>query len=254
MILFSPAECLPEWALQHRHCPYGVKMGLLFSHFTWPGEGATLSHYVAAFYSMNPFMVIAGALGLLLWFRGTRELLLLTFMEGVSLPTILVMKNILAEKRPEGSCLLGCGMPSGHAMLSIGLMCWLGLELVLQSGTSGPAARQRSIIALVLLALFFLPVGWSRVVLHDHDWPQVFVGSAIGAVLGIVWHFVLRLPCASSGIEALASSKALLLARVVDNYALERRDGDRAAHAAVTLGLQSGLEPGYGSAPSARSP
>jgi len=252
MTQFLPDGCLPEWSLQNRPCPYGVRTGLPLAHFTWPGEGATLFHYVAAFYSLNPFMVAAGALLLLLWFRGTRELLLLTFVGGVTLPTMICMKNLFAEKRPDGSCLLSCGMPSGHAMLSIGLMAWLGLEVGLPGGTFPPAipgaVPWRSVIALTLLGLFFLPVGWSRVVFHDHDWPQVLAGSAVGAVQGVAWYLALRLPCASHGLEALASSKALRFARAVDNYAPGRRGGARDAPAA------GGLAPGYGAAAAAGPP
>lgn len=182
-------RCLPEWHFRSETCPYGKESGFGPGRFTWPHPAdVNCLDYVAAFYSLMPvFMGLFFPL-LFLWTRGTRELLAVVFF-WLELPVMLVLKAIEAQKRPEGSCLVSCGMPSGHAMDAMGFFFWIALEIILVRSLS---IRQKS-LWLAASGILLLPVGWSRTVLLDHSWPQVIVGGAVGMLCAGLWYLFLRL-------------------------------------------------------------
>merc|ERR1712079_583522 len=100
-----------------------------------------------------------------------------------------LVKPLIEQRRPVGSCLTSCGMPSGHSLNSISLLTWLTCEIFLaQAVSSGQRIRH---FALVLLLLG--PVGWSRTCLRDHSWAQVGVGSSLGLFVGCAWAAFLRM-------------------------------------------------------------
>merc|ERR1719272_1649704 len=124
-------------------------------------------------------MALICFIGCLIRYRGSREAITLLFFPCVLAVVMVVLKTIIAQKRPEGSCLTSCGMPSGHSMSSIGLLTFLVCELVTRSSMDGVPREQ----LLVVLAIIFLPVPWSRVQLHDHSVAQVIAGSMVGLIL-----------------------------------------------------------------------
>jgi len=124
----------------------------------------------------------------------------------------------------EGSCVETCGMPSSHSAISMGWFTLSVLDAISRTDTSRdlddagdalvveqrkwtnflkkfcwiPWAEKtdltvREFISVVIYwCLLLVPVPFMRVVLRDHTESQVFVGSAIGMVLAMVWWRVLR--------------------------------------------------------------
>lgn len=184
--------CRPSWAGEEL-CPFGTEAGLLFTKYTWPNEsGRTVLTYIAAGYSLFPLL---GAFGPMLFFlatRGTRELATL-FISMLSTAVMLLLKLCFHHPRPTGSCLLSCGMPSGHSMQSICLLTWLMLEVWYGTGALQLLPGNRSeFFVSALLCCVCVPVGWSRVELHDHSILQVCAGSFVGFLVGLLWFSVMR--------------------------------------------------------------
>ncbi|CAK0907109.1 unnamed protein product [Prorocentrum cordatum] len=176
----ASGTCSPQWHVDGRSCPYGTKVALLGASLTWPNSDQTFLVYLAAFYSTVPFGMGVGFLLLLLWRRGTRELLalaLLVLQSGI----LLLLKLAFGQPRPVGSCLTSCGMPSGHTMCTITFLTWFAWEAL----PGHPAFLGAS-------ACVLLPVGWSRTVLRDHTWQQVAAGSVFGILMGCAWHAALK--------------------------------------------------------------
>jgi len=183
------ARCLPEWQVRGEKCPYGHVAGFGPAKYTWPHPvDVTWLHYIAAFYSLVPVFIAFLFPLLFLWTRGTRELLAVVFF-WLQLPVVLVLKAIFAERRPEGSCLVSCGMPSGHTIDSMGFVFWIALEIIMLRSLS---LRQKS-LWLAAWGVFLLPVGWSRTFFLDHSWAQIIVGGAVGMICGGLWYLFLRL-------------------------------------------------------------
>jgi membrane-associated phospholipid phosphatase len=78
-------------------------------------------------------------------------------------------------------------MPSSHAMITVGMLVWLVLEVVLNRRT-GKQSRGPCVVALLALLLPIVP---ARIALGDHSLLQVMVGGTIGGVLGGL-HFILQ--------------------------------------------------------------
>ncbi|CAK8989060.1 unnamed protein product [Durusdinium trenchii] len=175
--------CLPDWAQEGKSCPYGSKSGLLLGNWTWPDQGVTWIHYIGAFYSFMPMLVIFGILIYGLWTRGVRELFAFIF-QGLTVVVMTAMKLIIKQRRPVGSCSVTCGMPSGHTVATIGTFVWIALE-VWAAKCMEP--KQKALV-LGVAGLLLIPVGWSRVLFHDHSWDQVLVGAVVGTLLAVIWY------------------------------------------------------------------
>ena len=78
-------------------------------------------------------------------------------------------------------------MPSSHAILSVGLLVWLVLEVVYRD--LAPVGRKAGCVTALALAL--LPVLPSRHALGDHSFNQCAAGGLIGVAAGIT-HFWVR--------------------------------------------------------------
>eukprot|EP00434_Breviolum_minutum_P024902 symbB.v1.2.021993.t1/scaffold1933.1/size95709/2 len=183
----SAQACVPQWAKAGQSCPFGVKAGILMGTWTWPNEGATWIHYVAAFYSFMPMTLIFAILLLGLWTRGLREVLAFIF-QFLCLIVMYILKMIIKQPRPEGSCSISCGMPSGHTLETIGTFVWICLEMCYASTIS---SRQKGVV-IGVAGLLLIPTGWSRTVLHDHSWEQVAMGALCGTLLAISWYALLQ--------------------------------------------------------------
>eukprot|EP00913_Durusdinium_trenchii_P010767 g10101.t1 len=47
--------------------------------------------------------------------------------------------------------------------------------------------KQKALV-LGVAGLLLIPVGWSRVLFHDHSWDQVLVGAVVGTLLAVIWY------------------------------------------------------------------
>ncbi|KAF4685786.1 hypothetical protein FOZ60_006101 [Perkinsus olseni] len=217
----SPAACVPDWAivLGPNSCPYGKVVTLPFSSFTWPNS-PVFADYVAAFYSsvLFAFVIFAACATLLkrskLWF----EFMILFFS---SWAVQNIAKRLAEAERPRGSCHITCGMPSGHALMSMAIMT----VLLLHCGgreIGALALRWRTLdvhsttifrevrVALgnvLIIVLIFLPVPWSRVQLNDHSTSQIILGCGIGGMLGVCWYVLSMLSNAGKATKEVSARK-----------------------------------------------
>lgn len=180
--------CIPDWAEAGGECRYGQTSGFLLGTWTWPNEGVTAVHYVAAFYSLMPCLLLCFIALAFLWTRGLREILAFIY-QFLCVWVMYGLKLLFQQKRPEGSCLTSCGMPSGHTLQSIGTFTWLAIEV----GRARIYEPKQKALILGVAGLFLLPVGWSRVVFNDHSVEQVWAGAAFGAVVAFLWYGLLQL-------------------------------------------------------------
>jgi membrane-associated phospholipid phosphatase len=123
-------------------------------------------------------------------------------------------KTLFSESRPDESCVVGCGMPSSHAALSIGLLFVIivngmkyGFKDVEDEAehrnklwtsilypTNG-AFRDHAITYATFLFVWFIllmPVPFARVILNDHSITQVLLGSLIGLGEGFLWILLIQ--------------------------------------------------------------
>merc|ERR1740121_2342301 len=176
--------CEPEWHVQHpnKECPFGWVFGAPVCPLTVPNE-LTFWNSVACAYSFLPVAVVVGnAVNAFFPRCSVRWLCLLIFSLIVGIPHAL-LKLVILGPRPEGSCLLDCGMPSGHSGFAAGMFC----VLLAECWRDAPSARIGRAGQVAALAVSLLPIGWSRVALRDHSLPQVLVGSAVGVAGAGLW-------------------------------------------------------------------
>ena len=144
---------------------------------------------VAVFYSFVPWILALVWVVMSVVFRTTQLLLGVAWAGAVVLLNEVVWKKVLAQSRPQGSCLHSKGMPSTHSELALGMFVWLGLELMFHRRHWPEERRIGSVIGLAVLLLPVLP---SRQVLCDHSSTQVLVGGFIGAIFGAAYFAVLH--------------------------------------------------------------
>jgi len=158
---------------------------------TLPDELSALV-ILAIFYSMLPFLVIGGMLVIAV---STRRLFWTFAVALVGVIIVLnegIIKRIVQEKRPDGSCLHSFGMPSSHSAISMGLLAWVLLEMIIgQSLIPTMLFLKRGWISLLFLVTC-VPVPWSRVMLKDHSTLQVFIGSGVGICIAVLYFVFLR--------------------------------------------------------------
>jgi len=181
---------MPAWAAQDLTCPHGYTTGLPFSGFTVPKDHATTLNHIGGIYASAPFFLAIGFPLLFLWTRGTKEILGVVFFWLAAL-VVEILKVIIRQPRPPESCHTSCGMPSGHTLESMAFFTWFLLE-VLRSKVWVPRPLGKAVL-LLIAGVLLLPVGWSRTATHDHSWPQVVIGGAVGVLLGIGWFMFLQL-------------------------------------------------------------
>ena len=108
---------------------------------------------------------------------------LILLLVGTTLNEV-VIKNLVQQHRPPGSCLYfkSYGMPSGHAQSSVGMLVYLMLETWVDRPRT-PRWHK----AAVTSALCFLlaPVPYSRTYLNDHLPQQVIAGAAEGTLYAV---------------------------------------------------------------------
>lgn len=165
-----------------------------------PVQRVGLWDVVAGFYGMIPHLVgIFALVHLLVFHQRIRKwdvrVLVVLMMTCNSAVHVMIAKRLGACKncyRPCGSMVAGFGMPSGHALSSIGLCCWMLLEIWFGLAKSAQWSLRKQFWVSLLVLLVFVPEPYSRVYLGDHTQLQVDVASMIGVVLGVVYFVLLR--------------------------------------------------------------
>mmetsp|Transcript_29958 Transcript_29958/g.79899 ORF Transcript_29958/g.79899 Transcript_29958/m.79899 type:complete len:221 (-) Transcript_29958:242-904(-) len=186
--------CYPAWKLRNETCPFGKDVPLPFA-FTMPFDPDFLD-VIAMGYSCIPAFLIFGIQAwVVINFARHRKFGLFEVVTWCLYPLVLgledyilkaVVKLVGPQPRPLGSCDLACGMPSGHALMSYGLLTWMLLELNSRTHIRKPFAWT------VFLLLLILPIPWARVQLNDHSVMQVVVGCVFGVVTALAFFAFLR--------------------------------------------------------------
>ena len=92
----------------------------------------------------------------------------------------LIVKNIIAQPRPEDSCSTTYGMPSGHSLFSGALFAYTWL---LHHFCNGEFSG-RSVFFYGVMAVL---IPTSRVYLHYHTQAQVVAGSLVGVLCAVLF-------------------------------------------------------------------
>lgn len=202
-------ECLPWWALDehdHKNCPYGAR--LLFE-VTRPSDDSSPTVILAILYAYVPVMYAAMIPLSFLCNPGTRTLSFILFILLTTAWHEGVVKRIVSQPRPTGSCNTSCGMPSSHACMAVGYLVLCLLDSIFRTdpeheetwlqainprgffsgGIHGPKSFA---VHATFWCLFLLPVPMTRVVLRDHTPEQVLAGSLLGVVEAVAWTLVIR--------------------------------------------------------------
>jgi len=117
-------------------------------------------------YSFVPYIALSLAGCYFLLHRTSFSVLAGVFIVCLAVLNEGILKNLIRQPRPEGTCACGFGMPSGHAAITTGLLVWLSLELLLNNWNPTVIVRWRNkgkMLLLGLLLLVFLPTSYSRV-------------------------------------------------------------------------------------------
>lgn len=179
--------CHPRWSIGHEgaaaNCPYGQAALIPFATLSIPKD-SSFFEVIGVIYSATPFFAVLLNTILIVVRRRTMETgwLLYTTFSGV---LALGIKAIIRQPRPR-SCLLSCGMPSGHSVFAVGVWLVLLWDLVVQVPDITFNSR---CCRLALLSLMMLPVPWARVEIGDHSLSQVLAGSSLGIFTAITWIF-----------------------------------------------------------------
>eukprot|EP00929_Paragymnodinium_shiwhaense_P101373 TRINITY_DN64416_c0_g1_i1.p1 TRINITY_DN64416_c0_g1~~TRINITY_DN64416_c0_g1_i1.p1 ORF type:complete len:299 (+),score=13.62 TRINITY_DN64416_c0_g1_i1:96-992(+) len=211
--------CTPWWYHDdYESCPYGRHIP---GDVTLPSNPSPMQ-MVAVFYSVLPYILVV-AVGIeIMWRRGTRQMSFLLFTGIITFLNEFIVKRIVSQPRPVGSCNVNCGMPSSHATMSTGyllLMLFDGfyrivpskdeLEVGVDERLDCDGLRQfsglitatplvpRDILSHTEFTGFFVcwfallgPVPIMRVKLLDHTVDQVVIGSFIGGVYAVFWFWI----------------------------------------------------------------
>lgn len=102
--------------------------------------------------------------------------------------TVTGLKRVFAVSRPVDSLVEASGyaFPSGHAA-GVVFMAFV-LEWYLRSVLQ---VRQVTLMR-VLLLIFVLTVGYSRMYLGVHTFWQVLAGGLVGLIVGVGFHYLIR--------------------------------------------------------------
>jgi len=209
-------------------CPNGTRLpgGITFNSEFYREYPVT--HTTTVVLSYVPWFVLFWACVEFIIIRGTRQLLFLGFSVSTINFNTFFLKLIIHDPRPKGSCSLNCGMPSTTSTMAIGYLTLVFLDLSTRINPIDPRVLQRTTPGdhsmLGALGYFlwgdwisFIPISntgstsnaqfvsmsvfWfsllgyvpaSRVFLYDNSVRQVFVGSVLGVIEGVLWFVMMR--------------------------------------------------------------
>lgn len=196
-------SCIPDWARNNEQCPHGHALHLGLSFTVPPNSDWDFGAAVACIYSLLPVVYSLLNVAVVAVRRRRREAFWLAF-SALNAVANVALKLLFSQPRPPTSCLVSCGMPSGHSVFAVGMFCLLSWDCVLQNHEAQTRARvERGAV----LAFALLPILWARVRLGDHSVAQVIAGGCVGALSALFW-IVALLPCLGSFLNASMSRTA----------------------------------------------
>ena len=190
----GPGGCPSGQACYINPCGFKLSSGLDISvHGASNEDGSphedTPIARLMVFYSLVPYGM---AFLYFLWVIITRSTMGLIFMLLLGVVTVLnefILKKIIKQQRPPGSCLYGhsYGMPSGHAATTFAILTATLFE-TLWDRPRIPVYRK--VITCFVALFLFAPVPYSRVYLSDH-WPaQVAWGCVLGTAVAALLCYI----------------------------------------------------------------
>lgn len=197
-------SCRPQWSLNGEPCPSGWQVPLPTAALTWP-KHAGLLDVVSVIFCCVPLVMLVANFLLLALRRTLRELLLFAFYPCLLQLIIGASQHLVFDDpRPARSCLVSCGMPSGHCATALSVFALLVCEVRRCAPPRWSSGRRAPVVAFASVAL--LPIPLARVQLGDHFPRQAAAGSATGVVIGILYFLLLRQ--LQTRVEARAASRA----------------------------------------------
>eukprot|EP00300_Choanocystis_sp_HF-7_P041235 c7915_g1_i1.p1 GENE.c7915_g1_i1~~c7915_g1_i1.p1 ORF type:complete len:222 (-),score=31.05 c7915_g1_i1:36-662(-) len=112
-----------------------------------------------------------------------------------------ILKQIVKQSRPEGSCATSYGMPSGHSLVTGEFLVWHWLSAILS-----PRWVVRKLLDIFVAGVLLLPILYSRVFLRFHTPSQVVIGFSLGAMVSVAIFLWFHLYGGCSVIELLLSN------------------------------------------------
>ncbi|KAJ6235675.1 dolichyldiphosphatase 1 [Anaeramoeba flamelloides] len=98
-----------------------------------------------------------------------------------------ILKNIIRQDRPKGSCSDDYGMPSSHSLLDLFWVTWFVLEITI--GTRKNLKLKNKILITFVVLLNTVLVPYSRYYLGYHTGLQIIIGSIMGFFWGLLNFF-----------------------------------------------------------------
>eukprot|EP01100_Stratorugosa_tubuloviscum_P014871 TRINITY_DN81_c1_g1_i1.p1 TRINITY_DN81_c1_g1~~TRINITY_DN81_c1_g1_i1.p1 ORF type:complete len:224 (-),score=100.28 TRINITY_DN81_c1_g1_i1:54-725(-) len=177
--------------------------------------------YILAPYSWMPYILLFSFGVYFLWKRTTFALFAGIFECGLGVLIEGILKPIMKQPRPAGTCACGYGMPSGHAAIATGFIVWFTLEMLFNNWKPKqslvPATSKGKLLAIICLTAVLLPTGVSRVYLKYHSVEQVVIGSMIGGISATIY-FYLLLYVLSNQLDDLVNLKIIQWLKIKNYY------------------------------------
>jgi membrane-associated phospholipid phosphatase len=190
-------------------------------------HNVTFGSVIMIIYSLIPVILPILLLVKLCWRRDTSSLLGIGFLGLIMLFSEGILKHLVKQTRPIGSCDCSYGMPSSHSATSYGFLVWIYLEVGFPiagfeklNGARGWSNPQyRRVVYLVTSTVSFVPVPFSRVYFLYHSVAQVLVGIIVGSILALGWFGFLRgLIVPKSWLDKLVLLRPFRLIRAINDY------------------------------------
>jgi len=161
-------------------------------------DDPSFGEVICVIYGFVPYVCLLGCVVELFRRRSVWPILLMMMGACIVVVNEGVIKRIVSQDRPSGSCLHSKGMPSSHSALATAYFVNIHLEIIATfisskkqlSSTSEWTITQKAVISGLLWTVLF-PVPFTRVALHDHSWAQIGVGALVGLCVGTGWFLLL---------------------------------------------------------------
>ena len=163
-----------KWFSTPPPCKNGELKRVPVSSFTAP-TSPSIWDIMAMFFSLVPLFIVVCLCIFAAYTRQFRQSVVWTAFFFMHFPITELLKIIIRQRRPEGSCNLNFGMPSGHSFAALSVLVFALFRF------------RFSPVLLGLAILMLAPVPWARVQLRDHSVAQAAVGGVLGATWGLVW-------------------------------------------------------------------
>ena len=132
--------------------------------------------------SLTPYPTVFLLLCLTAYFRTSRNalILIMVFIENF---TVISLKSIISEPRPNYLCNAEYGYPSNHASFFTCILFWFIAEEIWT-----PKFNQFKYKSYLIPFIIIYPlILYSRYYLNYHNFGQIFGGFILGIIIGIGW-------------------------------------------------------------------